>query len=91
MFPYAMTSIELGSARAGNVYVFADYENALIDFPLSFALSIDARRCGSLTGNLRSNAASSRLKTAVLAPIPSARHSSAAAVKPGLLRKVRAV
>jgi hypothetical protein len=46
-------------------------------------------RPGSGKGNGRSRAASTTLKRAVFAPIPSARMPTAAAAKPGLLRSVR--
>jgi hypothetical protein len=46
-------------------------------------------RCGSSTGSERSITALRMLKMAVLAPMPSARDSTAVAAKPGLARRVR--
>jgi hypothetical protein len=44
---------------------------------------------GSLYGNGRSTTAYTTLKIAVVAPIPSARQRTAAAVNPGFLRRMR--
>ena len=46
-------------------------------------------RCESGTGRLRKSTAFTRLKIAELAPMPSASVTTAAAVKPGRLRRPR--
>ena len=55
--------------------------------PLPCALPSSTSRCGSFTGSERSSTASSRLKIAVFAPIPSASESSATPVS-ALLRSI---
>ena len=47
------------------------------------------RRCGSVTASGRMTTASSTVKTAVVAPMPSASDSKATAVNAGLARRTR--
>ena len=47
------------------------------------------KRCGSSTGSVRSTTAFTRVKIALLAPIPRPRVSATTAAKPALRRSVR--
>src|SRR5262245_15431321 len=55
---------------------------------LASVVKNDTRRPGSSTGSGFNNVALMTLKTAVLAPMPSARESAATRVKAGLLNKI---